>query len=210
MSVQQGYDAWAATYNSVRNLTRDLDERITRELLGAGRYQTILELGVGTGKNTPFFATIGERVISVDFSPEMIKQARAKAYDKRPSFVIADLTREWPVTAHSVNLVTCNLILEHIADLDRFFAEVQRVLMDGGQFFISELHPFKQYQGLKANFQVGDDKIEIPAFVHHVSDFVKAGERAGLTLKHLGEWWDAEDRLAPPRLVSFVFEKAAG
>lgn len=207
MSVQQGYNAWAQTYNTMQNATRDLDEQVTREMLGSHKYRTILELGAGTGKNTPFFTQIGERVISVDFSEGMLAHAVAKQYDKAPSFVIADLAARWPVASRSVELATCNLILEHIADLDSFFAEVQRVLADGGQFFISELHPFKQYQGIQANFQHQGDKVEIPAFIHHMSDFVKAGEKAGLTLKHMGEWWHSVDPLYQPRLISFLFEK---
>ena len=209
MSVQQGYNAWAQTYNTVQNATRDLDERVTRQMLGTRRFSTILELGAGTGKNTPFFTQIGERVVSVDFSAEMIRQAKAKAYDKRPVFMLADLTKAWSIAPQCVDLVTCNLILEHIADLDRFFAEVRRVLAPGGQFFISELHPFKQYQGKKATFQQNEAWVEIPAYVHHVSDFVMAGDRAGLSLKHVGEWWDNDDRLLPPRLISFVFETEA-
>lgn len=207
MSVQQAYNTWAATYNTDTNATRDLDGQITRTLLAGQHYHSILELGVGTGKNTPFFAQIGDRVVSVDFSSEMIKQASAKSYGKTPLFILADLTNDWPCAESSVNLVTCNLILEHIADLDGFFVKAHAALAAGGQFFISELHPFKQYQGKKAVYQHQGEKHEIPAFVHHVSDFVKAGEGAGFTLRHLGEWWDEADRQTPPRLISFLFEK---
>ena len=109
----------------------------------------------------------------------------------------------------SIDLVVCNLVLEHIADLDFIFSEVARVLTPAGRFFVSELHPFLQYQGKQANFQRADEVSEIPAFVHHISDFLNAANLNGLRLSQLSEWWHERDQGQPPRLVSFMFEKRA-
>ena len=210
MSIRQAYDVWAATYNVDRNLTRDLDAQITRDLLGTRHYPAALELGCGTGKNTPLLTAIADRVLSLDFSASMIAQASAQHYETPVLFAMADLTQSWPCADHDVQLVTSNLVLEHIADLAHIFAQAQRVLAPGGHFYISELHPFKQYQGKKAIFQGDSGQVEIDAFVHHISDFVNAAANHGFTLKHLGEWWHEEDTQKPPRLVSFLFEKPAG
>jgi 2-polyprenyl-3-methyl-5-hydroxy-6-metoxy-1,4-benzoquinol methylase len=100
-------------------------------------------------------------------------------------------------------------VLEHIADLSWIFAEAARTLMPGGQFFLCELHPFKQYQGAQARFQHDQQQITIPAVVHHISDFLKAAEASGLQLHRLDEWWHVEDQNTPPRLVSFLFVRPA-
>lgn len=207
MSIRQAYDVWAATYNEDRNLTRDLDAQITRKLLGVRHGAAVLELGCGTGKNTPLLTEIAGQVLAFDFSEAMIAQASAKHYVKPVLFAMVDLTNDWPCARDSINLVTANLVLEHIADLERVFAQVRRVLVPGGHFFISELHPFSQYQGKKANFARGSEQVEIAAFVHHISDFLTAAAHAGFSLQHLGEWWHEEDSHKPPRLLTLLFEQ---
>ncbi len=69
------------------------------------------------------------------------------------------------------------------------------------------LHPYRQYQGVRANFQRERETTYIPAFVHHISDFIDAAKHTGLILESFKEWWHAEDQNKLPRLVSFMFEK---
>jgi len=207
MSIRDAYTSWASTYDRDRNLTRDLDQLVTREILAHTHYTSILELGCGTGKNTTLLAQIGTHVHALDFSEGMISQAKTKLSGANVTFSLADLTQPWPCADRSIDLIVCNLVLEHIADLAFVFAEARRVLVGRGHFFISELHPFKQYQGARAVFQQGENQTEIPAFVHHISDFLHAAERHGFTLKRLNEWWHAEDQHKPPRLISFIFEQ---
>lgn len=205
--VQAAYTQWAATYDTDRNLTRDLDARVTHTILSGRRYRAIVEIGCGTGKNTPLLARIGERVLAVDFSEGMLAQARAKAFGPAVTFARADLTRPWPCADRSADLIAGNLVLEHIADLSGVFAEVARTLAPAGHLFICELHPFRQYLGGKAAFQREQGRIEPPAFVHHLSAFLDAAARVGFTLTSLKEWWHDDDQHAPPRLVSFLFAR---
>jgi len=208
MTVQQAYTDWSATYDSDRNLTRDLDERVTRQALSKVRCQSVLELGCGTGKNTGLFAEIGAQVHALDFSPGMIEKARARVSAPHVRFQLADLTQAWPAADHSFDLVASNLVLEHIQNLDFPFAEARRVLIDGGKFFICELHPFRQYQGIVARFQRADDStVRIAAFTHHITDFINAALKNGFRLEELNEWWHEQDKDKPPRLISFRFEK---
>lgn len=204
MTIQQAYDAWAASYDKDHNLTRDLDAQVTREVLGGQHVATLLELGCGTGKNTTFYAQMADRVLALDFSAAMIRQAQARA---SACFAIADLTHPWPCVPGRTDLAVSNLVLEHLADLDAFFGQVSRALAPGGQCFVCELHPFWQYEGKQATFEGPGGPVMIPAFVHHVSDFVTGAGRAGLRLHRLDEWWHAADDGRPPRLISFLFEK---
>lgn len=209
-AIQTAYTRWAATYDTDRNLTRDLDQAVVRTTLADRRYRAILELGCGTGKNTALLARIGDHVHAVDFSDGMLARAKAKGLGPNVAFSQADLTQPWPRADESADLITCDLVLEHIADLSWVFAEAARTLAPSGHLFICELHPFRQYLGGKAAFQRDQVRIEVPAFVHHISDFLGAADRAGLALTSLKEWWHDDDRQAPPRLVSFLFAKGAG
>jgi ubiquinone/menaquinone biosynthesis C-methylase UbiE len=206
MTIQDAYTDWSATYDSDRNLTRDLDQHVERQQLAKLRCKSILELGCGTGKNTPLLASIGEHVQAQDFSAGMIEKARAKVTEPNVTFEIADITKRWPANHQSCDLIVCNLVLEHVEDLSFIFAEASRVLDEGGRFFICELHPFRQYLGTQARFQRADDTKHIAAFTHHVTDFTNAALANELMLKEMKEWWHEEDEGNAPRLISFLFE----
>ena len=207
MNIQQAYTDWSSTYDQDRNLTRDLDEIVTRETLANLCCDSILEIGCGTGKNTALLAQIGQQVKALDFSAGMIEKAREKLSFDNVTFAVADLTQPWPCEDQSIDLISCNLVLEHISDLSFIFAEGLRVLRDGGRFFVSELHPFRQYEGTQANFRRNQETTQIPAFVHHISEFIDAGAANKLALFQMREWWHGEDQNRPPRLVSFMFQK---
>jgi malonyl-CoA O-methyltransferase len=207
MSIQKAYNDWSETYDTDENLTRDLDQIVTREALTDLHFKSILEVGCGTGKNTSFLAQIGESIHAVDFSQGMIEKAKEKVQADNVRFSMMDITQNWNTENQSFDLIVCNLVLEHIEDLSFIFSEACRVLKDKGRFFINELHPFKQYEGKKAGFYMDEETIEVEAFVHHISDFFNAATTHGLTLVKLNEYWHEKDQNKPPRLVSFIFEK---
>jgi ubiquinone/menaquinone biosynthesis C-methylase UbiE len=207
MSIQKAYNEWSETYDTDGNLTRDLDQKVTRETLDNLHFASILEIGCGTGKNTAFLAGIGTHVHALDFSEGMIEKAKKKVQIENVRFSVADLTQKWPCEDQAYDFIVCNLVLEHIEDLSFIFSEAFRVLEKTGRFLINELHPFRQYEGKKARFEKSEGVIEIPAFVHHISDFLNAALNNELTLVKLNEWWHEDDQSKPPRLISFLFEK---
>lgn len=208
MSIQDSYNEWSEIYDSNENLTRDLDEQVTREILSSFRFKSILEIGCGTGKNTVFLAQIGEKVHALDFSQGMINQAREKVKAGNVRFEMADLTQTWNCVSAAYDLVVCNLVLEHIQDLTHIFSEGARVLETSGKFFVNELHPFRQYKGTRARFEKNESTtVEVDAFVHHISDFTNAASVNGLKLVRFNEYWHEADEGKPPRVVSFLFAK---
>ena len=207
MSVQNAYDLWSASYDADHNLTRDLDHTVMVQMLAGRPFESILEVGCGTGKNTGLLAELGQSVTAVDFSPGMLAKARAKITSPSVTFQVADITQPWPTPAAAFDLVTCNLILEHIEDLEFVMGQARRALKVGGLLLISELHPFRQYLGGQARFTQDEETTFIPAYVHHTSEFLQAARQHGLTLQDLNEWWHADDEGKPPRLISFLFQK---
>src|SRR5688500_5810755 len=206
MGIQKAYDDWSETYDTDENLSRDLDQKVTREALADLHLTSILEIGCGTGKNTAFLSHIGESIHAVDFSQGMIEKAKEKVLAENVRFTMMDISEKWIFENQSFDLIVCNLVLEHIEDLSFVFSEAARVLKEKGRFLINELHPFKQYEGRKARFYRDEEIIEVDAFVHHLSDFYNAATTNGLTLVKLNEYWHEEDSNKPPRLVSFIFE----
>jgi malonyl-CoA O-methyltransferase len=207
MSIQNAYDEWSERYDTDENLTRDLDRHVTREVLAGQHFDSILELGCGTGKNTAFLVQIGTQVHALDFSQGMIERAREKVKTENVKFTVTDLTQSWPCEDEACDLIVCNLVLEHVEDLSFIFSEASRVLKENGKFLIDELHPFRQYEGKKARYNSGEAVTEIPAFVHHISDFLNAASTNGLRLVQLNEYWHNKDQGKPPRIVSFLFVK---
>lgn len=207
MNIQNAYNEWSETYDTDENLTRDLDQKVTREALASLHFNSILEIGCGTGKNTSFLAQIGATVHAVDFSEGMIEKAKEKVRAENVRFSMMDITQKWNFEDQAFDLIVCNLVLEHIEDLSFVFSEACRTLKETGRFLINELHPFKQYEGKKARFYKDKDIIEVEAFVHHISDFFNAAPTHGLTLVKLNEYWHEKDQNKPPRLISLMFEK---
>jgi len=209
VQISEAYSEWSETYDSDRNLTRDLDHAVAKKYLTGRRFKRGLEIGCGTGKNTAVLASVAERVVALDFSAGMIAKAKAKHSLSNVDFQITDITQEWPCANASFDLISGNLVLEHVEDLSHIFREASRVLMPGGEFFVCELHPYRQYQGTQARFDRAQGTTMIPAFVHHIADFTNAAAANGLSVLALNEWWHQEDQGKPPRLVSFVFTKSA-
>lgn len=205
MNVQQAYNVWSETYDSVENKTRDLEARALREHI-SDKNPDVLEIGCGTGKNTEFLQTKAANLIAVDFSNEMLERAKKKITAPNVEFRQMDLREKWDFGHNAFDLITCSLALEHIENIDFAFSEARRVLRSNGLFYIGELHPFKQYQGSKARFETNSGVFELECFVHHISEFFEAGKTNDFELVKLGEWFDNDDKTQIPRLLTLIFK----
>ena len=207
MSIENAYNIWARQYDTNVNRTRDLDKRCTIETLNNLVFKNVLELGSGTGKNTEWLLNKAERIIGLDFSQEMLNKAKEKISDKRVTFKKADLTKDWKVENNFADLITSSLTLEHIKNLDHIFSQANQKLKKNGLFFISELHPFKQYLGSKAQYETENGTKELEVYVHHISEYIDDAKNNGFQLIELKEWFDKNSKNGIPRLISLLFKK---
>ena len=208
MDTKELYNQWSATYDEVENKTRDLEKLAGQQILGALSFENILELGCGTGKNTTWLSQKTKHHQAVDLSEEMMAKAKEKITADHVHFQQADITRPWDFVVRKPDLITCSLILEHIENLEFIFQQASASLVNGGHFYICELHPYKQYSGSKARFETAEGLQVLECFIHHASDYFEAAAKHHFTCIALHEWFDDNDRRSPPRLISFLFRKS--
>ncbi len=212
MSIEKAYNSWAAQYDTNANKTRDLDHIATIETLKKLNFNTVLELGCGTGKNTEWLIQQAEQIIGLDFSEKMLEKARQKITSSKVQFIKTDLNQKWEIATDYADLITSSLTLEHIKDLSVIFEQAAQKLQEKGKFFICELHPIKQYLGSKAQYDTEQGIQDLEVYIHHTSDYIDAAQKFGFKLLELKEWFDQENETTHdfaniPRLISFVFEK---
>jgi len=98
---------------------------------------TILDIGCGIGRITDFMSLDFNRVIGIDISGEMIRQARIRLED-RPNIEFFETNGELiPIKNNSIDVAFSYLVHQHIKTnemVENNFKEVNRVLKPGGLF----------------------------------------------------------------------------
>ena len=205
MNVQQSYNYWAEQYDTNDNKTRDLEAIALRKTLSNISFDSVLEVGCGTGKNTAWLLEKAKQVTAIDLSEEMLAKAKEKISATYVQFLQADITIGWTFTNQLYDLLSFSLVLEHIQNLDHIFNEVCKKLKIGGYVYIGELHPFKQYTGTKARFNTEDGQHVVTCYNHHISEFFQAAKKYGMMPIDIGEYFDDNDKTGIPRILSILF-----
>jgi ubiquinone/menaquinone biosynthesis C-methylase UbiE len=134
--VQQHYERIASRY----------DEYVAyaeRLLLGDGRQWMcrqargdVLEIGVGTGRNFPFYPA-DVRLTGIDLTPAMldIARQRAAALGREVALRQGD-AQALDLPDGAFDTVVATLAFSSIPDMRRAVAEVRRVLRPGGRFLV--------------------------------------------------------------------------
>ena len=187
--VRDGYDRWAAVYDHDANPLQALEEPRVRAAIGDIGGRDVLDLGCGTGRHAAWIARAGARVTAVDFSPGMLEQARRNVSPGAVRFLVHDLHEPLPFGDSSFDAVVSGLVLEHLRELDGFFAEAHRVLRPAGRAVVSAMHPAMFLRGSQARFTDPDSgEVVMPGSLPHgTGEIVMAAVRAGFVLRGLGE-----------------------
>jgi SAM-dependent methyltransferase len=115
--------------------------RIADDVQALGQVGRAIELGAGTGQFTGAIASIAERVVAVDASPETLEVLRAKVDAPNVETVVADVFDFVP--DERADLVVFSALFSHIPTerFDAFWAAIDRMLTAGGRAFLIDEAP---------------------------------------------------------------------
>ncbi len=192
VGTQEGYDRWAAVYDSDANPLVLLEERVMAGLLGDVRGLEVVDVGCGTGRHAVRLAAAGARVTGVDFSEGMLGAARTKAGAERVRWVRHDVVGKLPFEDGVFDRVLCCLVLDHIADVAGLLAELGRICKsarEGGFVLMTVMHPAMMLAGVQARFTDpgSGEKVLVESVRNQISDYVMGAGRAGLVIEAMSE-----------------------
>jgi len=99
---------------------------------------TIIEIGCGVGAPSWHLEGYYDRYIGIDYSEELIKQAKLQKTSDRVTFIVADvLNLNMNLKG---NLIFADGVLHHIPDLDTLMKSLKGVAMPGAYFVAREPH----------------------------------------------------------------------
>jgi len=202
--IPRFYNRWILPY--VLDRAMGLERTMPyRKRVAARARGVVLEVGVGSGANLPFYTSSVERLIGVDPSSELLRIAAGRARAAPvPVQLMAGSAEALPQQDDSVDTVVMTLTLCSIPDAGRALAEMLRVLKRGGELLFVE-HGRSPDPGI-ARWQ---DRVT-PLWKHLAGGCHLNREPVNL-VRDAGFRIDALDTgYAPgPRLVTFCYEGRA-
>ena len=141
------FDRAASFYDATRALPDAVAAKLTDALLAerdAVQADSVLEVGVGTGRISRPLAKRGVRIRGVDIAPLMLAKLREQVgpNDERPDLVLADATL-LPFAPDSFRMALMLHVLHLVSDWRQSIEELVRVLEPRGVF----VHVISPYPG---------------------------------------------------------------
>jgi ubiquinone/menaquinone biosynthesis C-methylase UbiE len=183
------YDRIAAIYDGLEAVMEARRFRRWRaELWKRVRGPRILEVGVGTGKNFPFYPP-GVTVVAIDLSPRMLERARRRAERDGVSVAlqVAD-AQALPFPDASFDTVVATFVFCSVPDPVRGLREARRVLVPGGQLLLLE-HVLSHRPVLRTLMRLANPVIVRLIGANIDRETVANVERAGFVVKQVDDLW---------------------
>jgi len=149
--VRRLFDQYAARYDTSLTerlayrgpaVLREAVERVTSAARRPLRFESVLDLGCGTGLAGAAFRPACGRLIGVDLSEAMVAKAAAKKlYDRLETADLVDFLQQETRGETRYNLVIAADVFVYVNELSPIFAAVARLSAAGGLFaFTTESH----------------------------------------------------------------------
>ncbi len=145
--MAKGHKWYAAIYDRVMAPDEDGILREIRTHVVGGARGRILEVGVGTGANFPYYKqTNANAIVGTEPDPFMLERARRKLQELALSIDLHQApAEELPFEDSSFDTVITTFVLCTVQDLQRSLHEIRRVLKPSGQYRFYEhvrfVHP---------------------------------------------------------------------
>src|SRR6516164_1484263 len=99
----------------------------------------VLEVGIGSGLNLPFYTSAATEIIGLDPSPKLLEMAN-KAAQKTPIplRLVEGTAEAIPIEDHNVDAVVTTWTMCSIPEIQSALQEMRRVLRPGGRLFFVE------------------------------------------------------------------------
>lgn len=139
------FSANAERWDQIRSLHAD-DEQVEaalKRLVGNRPFQSMLDLGTGTGRLLEIFAPLYRRGVGIDMSREMLSVARAnldRAGISHAQVRQGDIYMP-PVERETFDLVTIHQVLHYLDDPAAAIREAARMLRPSGRLLIVDFAP---------------------------------------------------------------------
>jgi ArsR family transcriptional regulator len=197
------FSANAASWDEIRSLhvPDAAVEGAMKRVVGTRPFQTMLDLGTGTGRLLEIFAPLYRRGIGIDQSREMLAVARAnldKAGITNAQVRQGDIYAP-PVERDGFDLITIHQVLHYLEEPGRAIQEAARLLRPAGRLVIVDFAPHQieflrdEHAHVRLGFsdgQIGDWLADADLDLKETLDFQPSGENHHLTVK----LWLAQDR----------------
>jgi phosphatidylethanolamine/phosphatidyl-N-methylethanolamine N-methyltransferase len=137
--IRQRYDRLAPWFDSLEGFLEGLIfRRLRKKLWRWTEGEHILEVGVGTGKNFSFYPEQA-RMTGIDFSPNMLAQAKRKQQRKQLDvhLELMDVERLY-FADNSFDTVVASFVFCSVPHPRKGLKEIHRVLKPGGQLIMLE------------------------------------------------------------------------
>src|SRR5215475_4322849 len=109
----------------------------------------VLEVGIGSGLNLPFYASAATEIIGLDPSPKLLEMAnKAARKTPIPLRLIEGTAEAIPIEDHDVDAVVTTWTMCSIPEIQSALHVMRQVLRPGGRLFFVEQWSNAQYFGV--------------------------------------------------------------
>lgn len=179
LAPREAYRLWAPSYGA-ENAVTHLEQRLVGELGPSPAALSLLDAGCGTGRR--LVGTGARRAVGVELSPEMLAAGRAEhAFGAEVQLQVGDV-RALRLPHDAFDLAWCRLVIGHLDQCRRAYAELGRVTRKGGRVIVTDFHPAAHAAGHRRTFRHDGAVREVVHHVHPVDEQVTAAADVGLTL----------------------------
>ncbi len=110
-----------------------------RERIAGAAEGRVLDVGIGSGLNLPFYARQAREIFGLDPSPRLLARARNRSRDMRSPVQLLEGSAECiPLSDRSVDTVVMTWVTCSIPGIATALQEVRRVLKPGGRILFVE------------------------------------------------------------------------